>query len=433
MGKFYNIDPETCSREELLSAIAECDSKADFYHTEEQGVKTFLNSVYGAMASKYYSCNNLDIAESITLQGQDLIKYSVRVINGYFSNDWHRDTNAHISIAKKMVELYPSFDAEKFLKLAKNPVQFGETLQVYGDTDSAYISLHPIIKSCDIAQEFHTDFILCMNEFILDGFLNKQFDKYATDWNCPENKEKFELEKIARSVIMLAKKKYVMDIAWTDDGTYHKPLQKMIYKGIELVQGSTPEFCRKEMKEFIKFIVSEINTGKVPEYKMLSDKIREIKKRFSIQSPNDISKTFKVSEYEKFVLNDKVTPIEYIDTKMTVITDEDSGDKYNKIITNPIPIHVRAASKYNNMLYTSAKKYRSKYSFIKKDDKIKFYYVDNDNVFAFLPNAFPVEFAPPMDIDLQFEKLILAPLNRIVNAIGYDDITANNVYTISLF
>ena len=80
MGKYYSVDPETCSIEELKAAIEECENKAEFFEACQLGVKLFLNSVYGAMASAYYVCNNLSIAESITLQGQDLIKYSMKVI-----------------------------------------------------------------------------------------------------------------------------------------------------------------------------------------------------------------------------------------------------------------------------------------------------------------------------------------------------------------
>ena len=150
MGKYYSIDPETCSIEELKEAIEQCKEKAEFYDACQLGVKLFLNSVYGAMASAYYICNNLSIAESITLQGQDLIKYSMKVINLYFKNQWHLDTDVHQAIADKMLAQFPEFDKGKFMELSAIPLQFGETLQCYGDTDSAYVTLDPIIKQCHL-------------------------------------------------------------------------------------------------------------------------------------------------------------------------------------------------------------------------------------------------------------------------------------------
>lgn len=142
MGKYYSIDPETCSIEELKEAIEQCKEKAEFYDACQLGVKLFLNSVYGAMASAYYICNNLSIAESITLQGQDLIKYSMKVINLYFKNQWHLDKEVHTAIADKMLEKFPDFNKEEFLKLASQPLQFGETLQCYGDSVTGDSVIH---------------------------------------------------------------------------------------------------------------------------------------------------------------------------------------------------------------------------------------------------------------------------------------------------
>ena len=63
MGKFYDIDPETCSMEELKEAINNCKNKEEFYYTMEQSTKVFINSVYGAMASQYYVCSNISILQ----------------------------------------------------------------------------------------------------------------------------------------------------------------------------------------------------------------------------------------------------------------------------------------------------------------------------------------------------------------------------------
>ena len=74
--------------------------------------------------------------------------------------------------------------------------------------------------------------------------------------------------------------------------------------------------------------------------------------------------------------------------------------------------------------------------------KVKFYYIKDDRirpagepdpVFSFLPNNFPTEFAPPIDTDIMFEKLILDPLNRIVVACGYRPVPSTLTYASSLF
>ena len=365
------------------------------------------------MANKFYYNSNIAMAESITLQGQDLIKYSVKVVNYYFSKLWPADEVAHTKVAEYMKRHFPDFDVEKFMEYAKQPVQFGETLQIYGETDSAYISLQPVIDTCNIPIEQETYFVLAINEGVLSEYLEQMFDRYAADFNCPKNLEKFELEKIARSVIMLAKKKYIMDISWKEPDVHVAPVHSLVYKGIEVIQGSTPDFCRECMKEFIKFMLEKIDAGQKPEYDAIIRKLKELKTKFSMQNPNEISKSFGMSDYEKYILDDK-KEIKY--TPDTVC-----------------PIHVRAAAVYNNMLYNKAKRYKSKYNIIHKGDKVKFYYTADNGVFAFLPNEFPGEFAPKMDIDLQFEKMVLEPLNRIIEASGYPKVSSALTFSVGLW
>ena len=85
------------------------------------------------------------------------------------------------------------------------------------------------------------------------------------------------------------------------------------------------------------------------------------------------------------------------------------------------------------MLFTKAKRYLSKYALLKSGDKCKWYYVSEDEVFAFVPDNFPVEFAPPMNMDIQFEKMLLSPLNRIVVALGYPEFPSTLNYSYSLW
>ena len=83
-SKFIEIDPDNCSKEELYNAIKECKDLSGYYETKQLAVKTFINSVYGACASKYFVGHNTAVAESITLQGQDLNHYSENCVNKYF-------------------------------------------------------------------------------------------------------------------------------------------------------------------------------------------------------------------------------------------------------------------------------------------------------------------------------------------------------------
>ena len=55
------------------------------------------------------------------------------------------------------------------------------------------------------------------------------------------------------------------------------------------------------------------------------------------------------------------------------------------------------------------------------------------NVFSFSPGNHPYEFAPEVDYELQFEKCMIDPLNRVISAIGLQTLDRNLVYSATLF
>ena len=229
---------------------------------------------------------------------------------------------------------------------------------------------------------------------------------------------------------MLAKKNYMCDVEWIDTGTRFDPLEHITYTGFDVVKGTTTDYCREEMKTFVNYVMGILNSGRKPTLSEIVSKLKEIKKRFIMQNPNDISITKGISNYENFVKNDKAPDIEYYQFKTKV---DENGNEYLTKDKLPIPIHVRAAAVYNNILFNKGKKYKSKYSLLKSGEKVRFYYTGEDTVFGFVPDSFPIEFAPAIDIDIQFEKMLLSPLNRIASAMGYFEIPPTLTYTKSLF
>lgn len=426
-----NFNPETCTIDELKAKIEELKNKEEYYNTMQLSAKTFINSVYGVFGTAWFNLSNTDIAESITLQGQDLIKFSVIEINDYINNHWNQDYDGHKRIANRLRGIFgDAFKYDQFLECAKNNTIKLDTVQVYGDTDSAYITLQPLIDSCYIPEDQQLEFDLAFYDEILESYMDGKFDEYAEKFHCKKNYEKFELEKISRTIIMLAKKNYMCDVEWVESGARYEPLEHITYTGYDVVKGTTTDYCREEMKTFVNYVMSILNTGKKPTLSEIVTKLKEIKKRFIMQNPNDISITKRISNYENFVKNDKSKDIEYFKFKTKV---DDNGNTYLTEEKLPVPIHVRASAVYNNMLFNKAKKYKSKYSLLKSGEKVRFYYTSADSVFGFIPDSFPLEFAPPVDIDTQFEKVLLSPLNRIVTAMGYSEIPPTLTYTISLF
>ena len=130
------------------------------------------------------------------------------------------------------------------------------------------------------------------------------------------------------------------------------------------------------------------------------------------QPVEDIAKGASIGDYEKFILD----------------------DKQKLVVALHCPIHVKASGFYNHTLLNN-KKWMSKYSRLKTGEKCKWYYSNKPgvDVFAFAPNSYPIEFAPSVDYDLQFEKTILAPLNKLITIIGYDELNVNLCFSEELF
>lgn len=409
-----DFDPYNCSITMLQDKIDYYDNLVSAENDFQMAVKLFINSVYGCLGTRFYNLYNPDIAEAITLQGQDLIKYSAEKIDDYVADRWHLEFDAHIKIANYMKEKFAEFDVDKFLNRAKVKYNLLTTNQIGGDTDSAYISFNCLIQSCDIPEYMGSYFIYAVYIYSLKGYIESFLEDYAKAFNCPKNVEEFELEKVARTVIYVAKKNYVMDIAWTDKGVHIPPAKKIIYAGIDVVKGSTPPWCREKQKEFITWLISRYNDGNKPSYAEIVAKVKDYRNIFELQSPDQIFKSMSISDYEKFVYDDKKTLTYNADVKT-------------------VPQHVDAAAKYNHLLYTTAKKYLKKYNIIKSGDKVRLYYINDKECFGYLPNQYPIEFAPKPDYDICFAKVMLAPINRIIECAGYKSIPESLMYSVPLW
>jgi hypothetical protein len=78
---------------------------------------------------------------------------------------------------------------------------------------------------------------------------------------------------------------------------------------------------------------------------------------------------------------------------------------------------------------------KGKYELIKAGTKVKWYHSEDDfcNVFAYVPGNYPMEFAPKMNIEQQFQSTIIDPLNRIIVPAGLPPLNPSLAYTVSLF
>lgn len=419
---FSKIDPYACSIEELKSEISRLENLKEVYENKQLAFKIFINSIYGSMASKYFIGHKTELAEAITLQGQHLNHYTEISLNEYFEGTFQNDIELHkklgisTELAKKVTLAKGRLSDHGPLTGKLYSFLNGKTISgvVKGDTDSCCFEFGRIVNQLGIKDDKAPKFVLDLWVNGVRPYLKQRYQDYCDSYNCAENAIELELEKIERTSLVYAKKRYAIEICWDDSGVFYKPMEKVTYTGLEVVQGSTPKYARECQKDLISFVLENYsNSNEKPAYIDLISRLKKYKSQLVIQSPDDICKTQSIGDYNKFILNDK-NAIE---------------------IGQHCPIHVKSAAIANHLLYKN-NKYLSKYSIIRTGDKIKYYYSKDKtfDVFGFLPSAFPVEYAPKIDYDEQFEKLILDPLNKLIsNVLGYQELNRTLCYTETLF
>lgn len=465
---------EKLKKIELLKKQAsEIKKEVDYYNALQLALKLVLNGSYGAFATSYFILYNNHVAGTITAQGRDLTKTMDKVNEDYWYNQWHNDFELHMNVFIKNVTSIPK----------------EEPVSIYADTDSLFVSFKPVIDHCDwknlifndeylssldkkfivlSKEEIKTnnknlvgistsiselkeliksdyDLILADGSFVKDrelnnlissgvftgelrwnwcreldfihgldhyrygGYFKKCLEDYAASFGV-ENKEDFELERISESIISIAKKKYIQHILF-EDGIPFERLGYIFPKGVELVRSSTPAFAREKIVSIVKYLFSHPDTFNIKDLLKL---VKGLRKEFELADIDDICMQSSVSNYEVKVLNDKSLPLQFV-----------SGAHFA----------VKSAAHYNYLLMKN-KDYQSKYEFIKSGSKIKYYCCKDKSVtdmFAYIRGSYPIEFAPPIDYDEQFNKSILSPVNSIIEPLGMPEITKRLSVVMDIF
>lgn len=358
---------------------------------KQNAIKILINSIYGAFGNKWFYFYNPDIAQSITLQGQDLIKFSIKAVNHYFMDRWHLDTELH-----------------QLLGIDKYKInQITEEAAIYTDTDSIYVQFESAIQSIEGAtftREEALKICVAIDNHRLSKYFDICFEKYGRIFNT-KNRLKFKLENLSEYGIWLKKKNYAIKVSYEPNPSMElSPIDKryLIIKGLEPVKGSYPVWARKKLVELTEWIMEvgkDLNIEKD-----LVPKLQAVKDEYNTLSIDEIAFNFKIRIYNKYV-------------------DDEETLKLKKGIS----IYPRAASYYNHLLIKTG--LNKKYTPLREGDKIKFYYcAQNDHnfdVFAYAPENYPPEVAPPIDRDLQFFSLIVEPTNRLLEAMKMNSLDSN--------
>lgn len=445
---------------ELKILIDNKKKEYDYSKAMQLALKLTLNGTYGAFANKYFVCSNADIANSITAHGRDVNQFMMEKIEKYFYEQWHIDIKnhnvlgieyigkmdgkfvslsmdfkiigwkydtlhdllRHKEITKDDIEVYEfehddievmyqyniwDFknvealdDKSVWTKLEGRDKYNGENqIVIYGDTDSLYVSMTPIMKSVGFNPEENDtltkNFIIHVDNLLIKPLFTKFLDEYAAQYHV-NNLHDFELETISKSALFLKKKHYLLNII-NEDGVNYESLSYFYPKGIEIIRSSTPPFVRKNVYRVINYLFS--NPGNLNIYEVLKI-IKQLKKEFELTDIEEISMSTSCSNYDQKVLDD------------TMGVDCVKGAHFG----------VKAAC-FHNYLLNKNSEFKTKYDMV-KSGKIKYYYCKHptNEIFAYLRSFHPIEIVEKekvvIDIDEQFDKTVLKIVNKFIEPLG---------------
>lgn len=328
----------------------------------------------------------------------------------------------------------------------------------------AEIDLEKYSYDIDDIEPDGREFCLTLNRVFMADFLKKVHEDYAEKQGTP-NILDFELEGYLDAGIWLAKKKYIKNLTWAEPNIYYDSCTKIKPTGVEIAQTSSSPWVKKQLTDMVKWIFKQENFTIEG---MLSE-LSKVKKQFMLQSPEVICVNKGMNKYSEYVMND---------------TDEIE-------LQQKAMVTIQGASFYNHLLNTN-EKYKKKYGILSDSDKLcvlyikpsyKFTYwkketnvpikeyVKNPDIYKLITNkkemihpggmgkpyeafvdimsktkvealSFPAGLYPKdlviskgieIDYSRMFDLLILGPMNRIIEAMGYQPISLDMAVDNSLW
>jgi DNA polymerase elongation subunit (family B) len=355
------LDAETQYEDETDKAKkAELKKKIAKFKNLQLSKKVSLNSLYGAMGSKYFRFFDLRNAIAITTTSQLSIRWIERSLNDYL---------------------------RKVLKS-------NDDFVIAVDTDSVYLNLAELVYKTlpgdvkDTAKAIN--FLDRVCESKLQPVIDKTCGELGDYTNVFQQKIVMKREVLADKAIWTTKKRYILNVHNSEGVQYAQPKKKVM--GLEMVKSSTPTACRQKLKEVIDVIFGADEAAVI-----------------------SFIETFR-RDFPNLPLADIAFP-----RGLHAITKwKDEGSLY----TSGTPIHVRGAILYNHLLFSHNvnAKYpliqtgeKLKYIYLKEPNHIQ------SNVISFPAGGIPEELDlhKYIDYDTQFNKSFLEPLKIILDAIGW--------------
>ena len=362
-------DKETKDAKQLKMIIDQLDAK-------QLCIKVFINSIYGYFGNKNAPFGDDDVASSITLTGQSVIKHSNELLKSFIKNE------------------ISSIDDELLNKCI-----------IYNDTDSSYVSIKPLFidkvfkKGNKLTKEAYDT----VNR--IEEYLNNNIKTWgAKALNSKDCRFIFKREAIADVGIFLQKKRYVLHIL-DDEGI---PCDKFKYTGVEVVRSTMPKAVKPYVKKIIETMLQTQNIG---ETNKLINETYEIFKTLTVE---DIALVSGIKGYEKF-----------------------AGQCDGFTTTKGMPCHVKAAYYYNILL--DKFKLGQKYEKISSGDKVRYFYLAQPNKYNIQAIGYkyyyPEEFKKLFEADYEtmFESHIFSVVERFYENVNWSAQKPGSLVQTNLF
>lgn len=291
-------------------------------------------------------------------------------------------------------------------------------LPVYGDTDSLYLSYENLLKTIEGYEQMTVadkcKILVDLNTKFLDKYNQEYIKKYYESRHAKSIHE-FELETIALSGVWLdVKKRYAQILLWKDGKFFDQDDLPLKAKGLEIVKSSIPKQARGALKRIVQYFLQDTDPNFI--LQRLNIKMQEEKRLWMDADIEDVCGNVGVQNYSKYIVDDT--------------------DKFGLKVAPKCPFNVRALGNYNW--------FKNVYNLTGDPlygGKIK-WYVSNpfgnkgaNDYFAFQSRNYP-EWASkyaPINREQMFQKFVIDPFNRILDAIGMNTLNIDGSLRMSLF
>ena len=480
---------------EVDEIMSYCQVQADIYNNFQLGTKVVINGIYGAFGFSGFYFYNPTIAEAVTKQGKNAILNAERLINLWANKVWQKDTKTHMAMGIKITDpnkdikpitryidtdsIYTSYediikvtdwfdhdvwrltkinkqnDQKEFVYVSQGGYPTEDDARKYFDVDS--IDTTKYEWSIDTIEPEGREFCLTINRVFMSNYLKKIHEEYAKKNGTP-NILDFELEAYNEAGIWLAKKKYIKNMTWAEPNVYYDSCTKIKATGVEIAQTSSSQWVKNQLIDLVKWIFQQ---EEFVLENFIDKKLAPLKKEFMLQSPETISVNKAMNKYSEYVLSDS-GEIEL--APKTMITCAGAA-LYNYILNSNEKFKKRYSTLFDaDKLCVLYVKPTERYKYWKKENQVSVNdYMRNPDQYKLLSNnkqqtrigdvytdimslqkceafsypagMFPMDMAANLEIDKNkmFDLLILSPVNRIVEAMGFQPVDISMTYAKGLW